>query len=219
MVVGVRPLCQMPGVRRCWNGGVRADAAVVLAGGRSSRFGSDKTKAEVRGATLLEHVVHVAEQVADRVLVVGPWAPDGVDRVREDGDHPGPLAALECGLSHLRPSSPGRGGLGDDAAVLVLAADHPDLRVGLLQLLVTSLRGDDDAVLPTSAGRLQPLVACYRCGVHPAVDQLLAEGGSSLHALLDRLRLRTLEPSEWRLVDPDGLSFADVDEPGDLDPA
>src|SRR5262245_25787248 len=91
-------------------------AAVILAGGRSSRFGTDKTRAEVDGSTLLHRVLAAVERVSppiDEVVVIGPWAPPGMRHVVEPVRFEGPLAALVFGLEQVTASD-----------VLVLAADH-----------------------------------------------------------------------------------------------
>lgn len=183
--------------------------ALVLAGGASSRFGSDKTRATVDGHQLLELVTTTAAAVVDDVLVVGPWAPEGVSSTPEPGPRRGPLGGLAHGLALL-----------DTDLALVLAADHPTLRPELLASLVeravVAIDGGSDAVVPLRAGRPEPLVACYRTGVAAVARQVLAGGRSSMRDLLDRLQVDWWPEAEWRAVDSDGRSFQDVDVPTDL---
>jgi len=47
---------------------------IVLAGGKSRRFGTDKADALLGDRTLLEHVVAVLEDVADSIVIVGRTA-------------------------------------------------------------------------------------------------------------------------------------------------
>lgn len=186
-----------------------SSTAVVLAGGASTRFGSDKTAALVDGVTLLDRVVDVARTVADEVLVVGPRAPSGCRQVLEPEPKRGPLGGFAHGLAHV-----------DSPFVLLLAADHPHLRPELLTALLARLiDGADgvDAVVPMRDGRPEPLVAAYRTDVGPVAEQVLAEGGRSMRALLDRLRVDWWAEEDWRRLDPTGASFDDVDEPHDLD--
>jgi molybdopterin-guanine dinucleotide biosynthesis protein A len=120
----------------------------------------------------------------------------------------GPLGGLAHGLGHV-----------DSPVVLVLAADHPQLRPELLSALLARLvDGADevDAVVPMRDGRPEPLVAAYRTDVRSVAEQVLAEGGRSMRALLDRLRVDWWAEEDWRRLDPTGASFDDVDEPGDL---
>ncbi len=181
-------------------------AAVILAGGASRRFGSDKTRAVLNGATLLESVVDSARGLVDEVLVIGPWAPPGVRHELEPEPGRGPLAAVVFGLGRV-----------DAARVLVLGGDHPQLAPAVLALLMDL--ADDapaDAVVPERAGRPEPLVACYRRSALAVAERVVAAGGRSMGSLLDELTIRTLTEKQWRPLDPDGRSFRDVDRPEDL---
>ena len=119
----------------------------------------------------------------------------------------GPLAALAAALGSL--------GTGH---VLVLAGDHPGLRVELLAHL-TGLAGRGQAVACRRGPRLEPLVAVYeRAPALAAARARLADraGDRSLLGLLAGLRTVVVEEAEWRTVDPDGRSFVDLDDPADL---
>ena len=73
---------------------------VVLAGGQSTRFGSDKALAEWRGQTLLDRAVATLAQQCDAVIVAGRAeapAPIVPDRPRPGM---GPLAGLNGALHH-----------------------------------------------------------------------------------------------------------------------
>lgn len=195
--------------------GVRT-AAVVLAGGRSSRFGSDKTRAVVRGTTLLERVLDVAGPLVDEVVVVGHWAPPGVRMLHEPTPDLGPLAGLAHGLRHVAADH-----------ALVLAGDHPLLEPALLRLLLArgaGLRdagGSPDAVVPDAVVPLgpdgpEPLVACYRTALADAADERIARGRRSVRGFLETLQVDLVDRSVWSQVDPDGRSFLDIDSAEDL---
>jgi len=98
--------------------------AAILAGGRSSRFGSDKAAAEWAGRPLLSHVRDLCENYADAVVVVG----------REDGipDRPapglGPLGGIAGALYHAATH-------GFDS-VLTVPCDTPRLPKALIAALL-----------------------------------------------------------------------------------
>jgi molybdopterin-guanine dinucleotide biosynthesis protein A len=74
----------------------------VLAGGQSSRFGSDKALAEFRGHTLLAHAVDTLSGWCEHVIVVGrPTAPAPTlpDWPRAGM---GPLGGIAAALHHAR---------------------------------------------------------------------------------------------------------------------
>lgn len=72
----------------------------ILAGGRSSRFGSDKAAAMLAGETLLDHAIAALRPHCDALIVVG-GARAGVDAIA-DWPRPdmGPLGGIAGGLHH-----------------------------------------------------------------------------------------------------------------------
>ncbi len=187
-------------------------SAIVLAGGRSSRFGSDKTRATFAGSPVLQRVLDRVEVLrvegrVDDVTVVGEWAPEGVRHELEPVRDLGPLG----GLGHAL-------GSGRSEVVLVLAGDHPLLSAALLRLLVDRAVAtpDADAVVPVGPDGPEPLVACYRRSIRSVVRRRLEGDRRSVRGLLDELSVEWIEPDEWSLVDPEGTSFLDVDTPDDL---
>jgi molybdenum cofactor guanylyltransferase len=184
-------------------------AAAVLAGGASRRMGRDKATLAVGGVALAARVLAAAAQVADPVVLV---APDGHPArrlgalvVTDPGE--GPLAALAAALAALA-----------DDHVLALAGDHPGLAVELLAHLV-ALAPKGEAVACRRGPRLEPLVAVYRrAPALAAARSRLAgpAGGRTLLGLLASLDTVVVEEPAWRVLDPGGRSFVDLDDPGDL---
>jgi len=194
-------------------------AAAVLAGGASRRMGRDKATLPVGGVELASLVLAAAARVADPVVLVAPEGhparrvataaagagPPAATRVVADPGL-GPLAAVAAALEALEAEH-----------VLVLAADHPGLRVELLaHLLALAPRGE--AVACRRGPRLEPLVAVYRRvpALAAARGRLAGGCGGSLLGLLAELRTVVVEEPDWRALDPDGRSFVDLDDPGDV---
>ena len=189
---------------------------IVLAGGRSSRFGSDKLVAEIDGRSLLELAVESVGAVATDVLVV--CAPDDgrplpaatvpVRRVADPEAFGGPLVGLRVGLE-----------IASEPIVVVIGGDMPSIRPEVLRLLVTVLTlGEGIAATVLAArGRLVPLPAALRTGAAgDLVGRLVDDGECRLRSLFDRLPTRILQDAEWRPLDPAGDTLRDVDRPEDL---
>lgn len=181
--------------------------AVVLAGGRSSRFGSDKLEARVGGASLLE--LTLAGLPADaEVIVVGPVRPLSrpVHFIREEPPLGGPAAALVAGLRRAGefPADP----------IVVLPGDAPGAGVAAGVLLAALERGSADVVVATDAdARVQPLQLALRPS--GAVRLLDAAGTDAGRNAAARRLIDALDPPAERVVVPAIGSF-DVDTPGQL---
>jgi molybdenum cofactor guanylyltransferase len=184
-------------------------AAAVLAGGAGRRMGRDKATMAVGGAALASVALAAAARVASPVVLVAPEGHPArrlAARVVADPGQ-GPLAALAAALAALEAGH-----------VLVLAGDHPGLRVELLAHLV-HLAPRGEAVACRRGPRLEPLVAVYqRAPALAAAEARLAAaaGDRSLLGLLAALDTVVVEEPEWRALDPGGRSFVDLDDPADL---
>jgi molybdenum cofactor guanylyltransferase len=185
-------------------------AAAVLAGGASRRMGRDKATLAVGGVELASVALAAAARVADPVVLVAPEGHPARRLATRLVTDPGlgPLAALAAALDAL-----------DTDHVLVLAGDHPGLRVELLAHLV-GLAPGAEAVACRRGPRLEPLVAVYQRAPALALARArLAEaaGDHSLAGLLAGLGTLVVEEPRWRALDPDGRSFVDLDDPADLE--
>ncbi len=195
--------------------------AIVLAGGRSARFGADKLAAQVDGRPLLHHVIAAVDGVAREIVVV--LAPDGAEPplpagvaaavrfARDAAEAQGPLAGLAAGLAAAT-----------QPLALVVGGDQPRLVPALmremLRLVAPGAGGRPvDAVALEDEGRIRPLPTALRvAAARPAATRALDAGTASLIGFLGRMRLGMLPPERWRLFDPAGDSLRDVDRPGDL---
>lgn len=186
---------------------------VVLAGGESTRMGTDKRGIEVDGQPLLCWAIEAAKDVCHEVVVattahrpVGDaFGARPVTDVREGGC--GPLAGIEVGLlAARRPRA------------LVLAGDHPAGRPAVLRELLVRLEANPevDAVVLGTAQGPQPLVGAYRREVHREVTRLLDAGERRARALLDVLPVEVLDEAVWRELDPEGHTAVDLDTPDEL---
>ena len=202
----------------------RGVSAIVLAGGRSSRFGADKLAALVDGRPLLHAAIGACAVVADEVVVVVraegppptlPGARVPVLLVPDEEPFGGPLAALAAASRHAR-----------GPVLLVVGGDMPDLVPSVLRLLVTAVEGGAAAAFlappapTTSQDPAAPVptlpFACDRAATLAVVDDLLRQDRRSLRALLQSLAAVTLPAATWLVADPRAATLRDVDVPADL---
>jgi molybdopterin-guanine dinucleotide biosynthesis protein A len=190
---------------------------IVLAGGRSSRFGSDKLGISYRGMPLLHHAVLRLSEVCPEVIVVmapdagEPGLPIGVRAsvTRDPTVGEGPLAGLHAGLLAAA---------GADWAV-VAGGDMPELQTAvLLEMLRVAGEAQTDAVALQDGDLFRPLPCVLRAA--PALDathMLLHAGRRSLRELLQSLRTSVIDEPTWHALDPARRTLRDVDRPEDLD--
>lgn len=190
----------------------RSLGAVILAGGRSSRFGRDKLAEPIDGRPLLDHAIEsVRSLVSEIVVVAGPDAtlvmPEGVRLVHDPVAFEGPLAGLLAGL-----------GASGEPIVLVIGGDMPSILGPVVESMLEALDAPEvEVVVLEHDGRPRPLPMILRRGAGlAAATRLYATGERRLRAIAEVLGTLAIPEPTWRLLDPDGRTVRDIDTPADL---
>jgi molybdenum cofactor guanylyltransferase len=193
-------------------------SGVILAGGRSRRLGIDKTAmpwppdgsktstvpAEKR-RTLLEATAGKLEEVCREVLVAGyhgerPVPYRVVPDVYAEG---GSLGGIYSGL--LAASS---------EYAIAVATDMPFLSVPLLRWMASQAR-DYDVLVPVRE-EPEPLHAIYSKRCLEPMRCRLEEGRLKIAGFFDDVHVRYVDRRVLSELDPEGLSFFNVNTPEDL---
>jgi molybdopterin-guanine dinucleotide biosynthesis protein A len=161
--------------------------AIILCGGRSSRFGGgDKALAAWNGRTLLASAMETAGAVADEILLaVGPverYVEFGCPIVTDMVVDRGPLAGIVAGLERAK-----------GAVFIVLAVDLPLVTPDLLETLLAELSGAD-LVMPRTQRGLEPLCCVgLRAPCLAAGRELLGSENPAPQLLMDRVKGREFQ--------------------------
>jgi molybdopterin-guanine dinucleotide biosynthesis protein A len=174
----------------------------VLAGGRSSRMGTDKAALEVHGVSFLDRVASAVGQVTSRVVVLGGERP-GYESWPDETSVSGPLAGVATALNRMT-----------EECALVLAVDNPFVDVETLRRM-TGIESDLPVVPVDHDGVRQVTCAIYPKAIAPqAMEE--AVGGGSIQTLLDRVSFHPVTPDVWESWGEDGRSWYSVDSPESL---
>ncbi len=180
-------------------------AAIVLAGGRSTRMGREKATLDWHGSTLLRRAVGLVARCVDGPVVVVraagqdlPPLPAGAELTTDDREARGPLQGIAAGLDWLA---------GRAEIVFVTGVDAPLLHPALVAHVIASLQADDDVALPQAHGFLHPLAAAYRAAtMAPLVAEQLEHDRLGTRPLFERCRVRRLDEAAL-LADPAVAEF------------
>lgn len=180
----------------------------VMAGGKSSRMGTDKAFIPLLGKPMIEHVLDRVRGLGDEQIIITN-APQkyrylGLPLYSDIHKESGPLGGLHAALARARHDH-----------VLVVACDMPWLNAALLEHMV-SLRTSADVIVPRWTKHPEPLHAVYsKACLEPITDCLRAQT-LKLIAFYGRVRVRYLEREELTKFDASGRSFANINTPDDL---
>ncbi|HEY9828218.1 MAG TPA: molybdenum cofactor guanylyltransferase [Stenomitos sp.] len=159
--------------------------AVILAGGRSRRMGTDKALLRWRGEPMIQRVASVAEVCCSSVAVLTPWPeryvsllPPQTLYMRDDYPDSGPLWALAQALQQVHTPW-----------VLLLACDLPCLDASVIQNWIQTLPEQKAALAYVPYGRSQwePLCGLYHTGGRLVLQSFLEQGGRAFQAWLTEI--------------------------------
>ena len=188
--------------------------AIVLAGGKNLRLGRSKALEIINGKSLIECVVERLRPLTNQILIV---------TAQEQPDLP-PIVKTEI----LADLYPGKGPLGGiytgllasrSSHNIVVACDMPFLNIELLRYLI-ELSGDFDVVVPRlGEGMVEPLHAVYARRCLGNMKTRLECNQLKVNSFLDTVSVRYVEQAECQKLDPQLLSFFNINYQSDLEKA
>jgi len=199
-----------------WARGVSAVAkfaacGCIMAGGRSTRMGTNKALLDFQGQRLIERIAGQFAAWFDQVVLVTntpevyaflglPMAGDRVPGL-------GPLGGIEAGLQASA-----------HAATFMAACDMPFLQPDLIGYLL-ELSSAADVVVPLPGGEYEPMHAVYGQACLPAVRASLDAGVFKITRFYEKLRLRTVDDGELARFGRVEKLFFNCNTPADLEQA
>lgn len=189
--------------------------SIILAGGKSARFGRNKVKENIEGEPLLNRVIHRLEIISSEIIIVAAREDDCVYMPKSEKVHciadvipsKGSIGGLYTGLSYANVRHS-----------LVVACDMPFLNVSLISYLF-QLSPAFDVIIPREAGMVEPLHAVYSENCIPYLKQLIDQDKLSILELYPLVKVRYVEEDELNQFDPDHLSFFNINTETDLEVA
>lgn len=183
----------------------------ILAGGKSSRMGTDKSFVRVLGKPLIEDILtHLHGLGAETLIVTNQpesYAYLGVPTFTDVLPEKGALGGIYTALYHS--SQP---------HTLCVACDMPFVVRPLLDHLI-SLISEGDAIVPRLGGEAEPFRAIYSRACLGPIRNALNAGKMRIISFFPDVRVRFVDESEIDRFDPQRLSFFNVNTPEDLEAA
>lgn len=186
-------------------------AALILAGGKSSRMGRDKALVDYQGMPMLKRVYQVAAACTRKVYVLAPWVknyqnilPTDCQYLIETQPGKGPVNGLSEGLEQIAAQW-----------ILLLACDLPLLNVEIIQSWINKLAQIPTstlALVPQRSGIWEPMCGFYRKEIKAELDSFLKVGKRSFQELLSGIEVATLD-----VDDKTDLMLLNCNYPGDLE--
>ncbi|HUB02837.1 MAG TPA: molybdenum cofactor guanylyltransferase [Terriglobales bacterium] len=182
-------------------------AAFLLAGGKSSRMGTNKAFLNFAGTTLLDRALTTLKSVAIDVTIIGDPATfaDSGAVIADLFPGCGPLGGIHAALAHSSAD-----------LNLMFAVDMPFVSPELLRFLLSAAEASNTIItVPRTTRGFQPLCAVYRRDFFPIAEANLRGEKYKIDVSFSSIPLRVIEEAELSAAGFSEQSFFNINTPDD----
>ena len=151
---------------------------VILAGGKSSRMGTDKALLKYQGNTFLSHLQQTFQNFEERLLSRNLTSSTCDNWIQISDLHQGigPMGGIHSALTYAQSD-----------ALMVCACDTPYITQALIDKLIQTYHGEDVLLVKTSDERLHPLCGIYHKRILPSLESHIKDGHYRLMKWIETL--------------------------------
>ena len=184
------------------------NSIAIVAGGKSSRFGSEKAFAPFLQALVIDYVIKACkESGANEICIIAnkeQYKKLGLPVYSDIFKGLGPLAGIHSALAHSKAEQ-----------ILVVACDMPLLSSLFLKWMLAQ-KEKLPVTIPFFNNRFQPLHAIYHQSLLPVIEKRLRKKELSLKGLLDEVPYYPIPEEQISPFCPEGLCFASANTKEEL---
>ncbi len=163
--------------------------AFILAGGESSRMGTDKGSMLFAGKPMIMHILDTVSEVIEEILVIAnksEYQSYGKKVISDVIRMHGPAAGIMTGLMFTTTSKN-----------LFISCDMPFINREILDKLIeSSFSSTRDVMLVSTMGRLQPLCGIYEKKILNDLSSMIYSGERKMQSIINKLDHEVLDLSE-----------------------
>ena len=182
---------------------------VILAGGKSSRFGSNKALAMVDGKPLIQHVADLMSSLFPECILITNTPAEyeflSVPMTHDRYQDSGPLAGIHAAL--LKISTP---------RAFVVACDMPNLSPELIQYICNINEQEYEVIIPSPEKGQEPLFGIYHKKSLEVIESYLQQKDFKIISVLEDLQVRRVSEQEILSITEDLGCFKNINRPTDL---
>ena len=157
---------------------------ILLAGGKSSRMGTDKGFINYKNKPFVQHIINAIQPLVSEIIIVSN-NPDydvfGFKRVNDLIENAGPIAGVYTGLHYSKTEDN-----------FVLSCDIPLINTKILRLITENVNDKYQVIQLESDGKTMPLIAMYKKQCKDVFYTLLKDGERRMRIALSHLQVKTI---------------------------
>ncbi|MBN4070197.1 molybdenum cofactor guanylyltransferase [Olleya sp. AH-315-F22] len=157
---------------------------IILAGGKSSRIGSDKGFLLLKNKAFIQHIIEAIQPLVSEIIIVSNntnYDIFNLKRVNDIINNAGPLAGIYTGLHHSNTKNN-----------LVLSCDVPLINTEILEKLTLNIEENVDIIQLESNDKTMPLIALYKKHCKSKFLELLQQGERRLRFAVNQCNVKTI---------------------------
>lgn len=163
---------------------------IILAGGKSSRMGTNKALLDLNGKKVIERIIEELKPIVNNMIIVTNSFEEyeflQLPMVEDRWKGMGPLAGIHAGLAASKTERN-----------LIVACDMPFVSPRLGTLLLKEL-SEYQAVVPEIEGQLHPLFAAYRKDIQEEIEGALKSEQLRIRSFFNRIHVKILTELELK---------------------
>jgi len=176
--------------------------AIILAGGKSSRMGTDKGLLMLNNKPMIGYIIETLLQITNDIIIVSnnnEYAkfniPIYTDLIKESG----PLAGIYTGLIHSK-----------HAKNIVISCDVPFVSVELLNFLIKNSE-NNDVIIPTNNNKNHQVIGVYDKSCASIFKEELANNQRKMKLALEKVNLKIIDANQFN-----SKEFTNINTPIEL---
>ncbi|WP_406683487.1 molybdenum cofactor guanylyltransferase [Seonamhaeicola sp. MEBiC1930] len=157
---------------------------IILAGGKSSRMGSDKGFIKLKHKSFVEYSIKALKSLVNDILIVSDNADYdffGYKRIEDKIKGAGPVAGIYSGLNASETENN-----------LILSCDIPLIKTSILKKLIDNTDDDSEIIQIESNGKTMPLIALYKKQCAPRFLEALHNDERRLRRVINTMKTKNV---------------------------
>lgn len=171
--------------------------AIIIAGGKSSRMGSDKGLMLLNGKPLIGYIISALIPISSEIVIStnNPnYEQFGFPLIPDEHANIGPMGGLHAALKHSSTNQN-----------IVVSCDTPFIATEILNKMATA--GFDNCAFLDSEKQIHPLIGLYSKEVVNAIEFQISKENYKMMDLLELINCQLYTPSNQLLAKYPNLTF------------
>lgn len=177
----------------------------ILAGGKSSRMGTDKGLLLLNGRPIVQKIIDQLQPAADKTVIVSnnaEYEKFGLEVIADLITDVGPAGGIHAALSHT-----------DSEQIFVVSCDMPYITTDAIQYMIEQA-SQSQITLPLNREKIEPLFGVYSKKCLPLWQQLIEQGMIKLQEIVTHFELLKVNIDNNELFND--LLFLNINDKNDL---